>query len=646
MADVSEAPCAVLTLSAAEWSDADAAVAAFEERAYGSAAPFGRVLDVRLERGAAAGNAKKVRLYFASDAAAVTCAHRFECSGVAVAAPPAFENFEEPPVELSFTDLLPGDDPQTLANTIGGECGEYGRVLDARWEEGAAVIVFASRQGAQAAAIALDGAAFEGRRCACAFATDGGEPQCLLRGVLEEDLDDLSVAEVVGEAEEAARVYGAVSRVRAVKGVVYVVFDENRGAAACAAGMEGRTFDDSTVVASATLRGSTQHEAPAELCAAVIVALTPPEKPPEEAPAKPAPLSEAETLRRAVAALREAVRKAPNDPDLRANLSGALTRVGGVGELEEAVRHGQYAARLKPEWAWGHYRLGAAHFQRGDVGAAAASLKLASSLAPDNASFAELAQRAGEAAEALLDPLDAYAAQAEAEAKKGAIDATAKRAREVKEGRFGQGKKKLEDDDDDVGELLNVNSRAHCYICKQWGHSKKDCPLARCQYCHEIGHRKADCPLFTTALASAAEEEKRARRKQGYENKKRKRKEEWTAMLREQTGVDGFAALYRVLGLPERKLATAAEIKKAYHKRSLMFHPDKNPDDREGAHERFQEVKAAYELLVEGMETGGAGMKGAVFSAGELTDAAAATALQEKVNALAEKVGKSSAWSG
>ena len=30
MANVSEAPCAVLSLSAAEWSDADAAVAAFE----------------------------------------------------------------------------------------------------------------------------------------------------------------------------------------------------------------------------------------------------------------------------------------------------------------------------------------------------------------------------------------------------------------------------------------------------------------------------------------------------------------------------------------------------------------------------------------------------------------------------------------
>ena len=170
--------------------------------------------------------------------------------------------------------------------------------------------------------------------------------------------------------------------------------------------------------------------------------------------------------------------------------------------------------------------------------------------------------------------------------------------------------------------------------------------MGKCQYCHEIGHRKHECPLFTAALGNAAEAEKKARRKQGYEKKRAKRKEEWTAMLREKTGVDGFAALYRVLGLPERKLSTAGEIKKAYHKRSLQYHPDKHPDDREAAHERFLEIKAAYELLLEGMETGGKGMNGAVFSAGELTDAAAATALQDKVNALAEKVKTSSAWAG
>mmetsp|Transcript_5337 Transcript_5337/g.16824 ORF Transcript_5337/g.16824 Transcript_5337/m.16824 type:complete len:389 (-) Transcript_5337:27-1193(-) len=360
----------------------------------------------------------------------------------------------------------------------------------------------------------------------------------------------------------------------------------------------------------------------------------------------PPPLSPEETLRRAVSALRAAVQKTPNDADLRSNLAGALCRVGGVGALEEAARHATVATRLRPDWAWGHYRLGAAQFQRGDVAKAAPSLKLAASLAPDNATFVDMASRADEAAEALLDPMDAYAAQCEAEAKKALVDSEAKAKRERESGAYGKGKRKLEDESDDEGELLNVNSRAHCYICKQWGHSKKDCPLAKCQYCHEIGHRKSDCPLFTQALSNAAEEEKKARRKQGYEKKKMKRKEEWTAMLREQSGIDGFAALYRVLGLPERKLATAGEIKKAYHKRSLMFHPDKHPDDPDGAKERFLEVKAAYELLLEGMETGGNGMGGAVFSAGELTDAAAATALQEKVKALSEKVKNSSAWSG
>jgi hypothetical protein len=77
-----------------------------------------------------------------------------------------------------------------------------------------------------------------------------------------------------------------------------------------------------------------------------------------------------------------------------------------------------------------------------------------------------------------------------------------------------------------------------------------------------------------------------------------------------------------------------------------MFHPDKHPEDPDGARERFVEVKAAYELLCEGMETGGKGMQGAVFSAGELTDAAAAQALQDKVKALADKVKTSAAWAG
>ena len=277
-----------------------------------------------------------------------------------------------------------------------------------------------------------------------------------------------------------------------------------------------------------------------------------------------------------------------------------------VGNFEEAARHARHCCALKPDWGWGHYRLGCAYFHLGKVQEAASALGLAASLDEGNAQFSDFAARAAEAAAALLDPLDAFTANNEAEAARDLVAAADRAKKEQESGAFGSSKRKrLEDDSDSDSELLNINSRAHCYICKQWGHSKKDCPMARCQYCHEIGHRKADCPLFTAALGNAAEDEKKARRRQGYEKKKLKKKEEWTKMLREQTGVDGFAALYKVLGLPERKLSTAAETKKAYHKRSLIYHPDKHPDSRDEAHERFLEIKAAYELLLEGMETGG-----------------------------------------
>jgi len=53
---------------------------------------------------------------------------------------------------------------------------------------------------------------------------------------------------------------------------------------------------------------------------------------------------------------------------------------------------------------------------------------------------------------------------------------------------------------------------------------------------------------------------------------------------------------YKVLDVP--KTATEAEIKKAYRRLAMKYHPDRNPDDKE-AEELFKEAKEACEVLTD-----------------------------------------------
>ncbi|KAJ8383595.1 hypothetical protein AAFF_G00216680 [Aldrovandia affinis] len=52
---------------------------------------------------------------------------------------------------------------------------------------------------------------------------------------------------------------------------------------------------------------------------------------------------------------------------------------------------------------------------------------------------------------------------------------------------------------------------------------------------------------------------------------------------------------YDVLGVSRN--ASSEDIKKAYRKQALRWHPDKNPDNKEEAERRFKEIAEAYEVL-------------------------------------------------
>jgi molecular chaperone DnaJ len=76
---------------------------------------------------------------------------------------------------------------------------------------------------------------------------------------------------------------------------------------------------------------------------------------------------------------------------------------------------------------------------------------------------------------------------------------------------------------------------------------------------------------------------------------------------------------YDVLGIS--KSADAQEIKKAYRKLAMKYHPDRNPGDKE-AEEKFKEINEAYEVLSDDTKRqtydqfGHAGMNGGGFGQG------------------------------
>ena len=227
------------------------------------------------------------------------------------------------------------------------------------------------------------------------------------------------------------------------------------------------------------------------------------------APPPPPPSSistEEDKLTRALKALEVRLKLNPSDKDLHANKSGVL---GLMHQWQAAAASAAIACDLDEgqveagecgeTWGWGLYRraeaclalkdwLGAARAAKaayarvktvalaaesgeGDTGGSGTTpTKKASATAVKSVpKFAALAGKCVNAARLNLEPLDLITLDMEMAAEADLKDSNAKEKERDKE---FKGKKVELDDDQSIDLGFTYNPAAHCYICKQRGHTK------------------------------------------------------------------------------------------------------------------------------------------------------------------------------